>query len=91
MIRRLRESTWALLIALDILACTIWLAPLYVLGLASKPSGRRLISSYVGHAASNGHRWAKRAAAVIDWLAKDLGAGPDHCYRSWKKYEGRDD
>lgn len=91
MMARLRQSVWALLIAIDILACTVWLAPLYVLRLADKPSGRQMISSYVGRADFNGHRWARRAAAAIDWMAEMLGSGPSHCHRAWIKYDGRDD
>lgn len=48
---RLGTAVMALLKAIDILACTIWLAPLYVVGLADKPTGRRMISSYIGEAA----------------------------------------
>lgn len=90
MIARLGTSIMALLKALDILACTIWLAPLYVFGLADRPSGRQMISSYVGLAASNGHRWAKRAAAVIDWAFELMGDKPDHCRRAYLHYRGLD-
>ena len=40
MIARLGTAALALLIAIDVMLCTIWLAPLYVVGLADKPSGR---------------------------------------------------
>ncbi len=91
MIARLKVSTWAMLKAIDILACTLWLAPLYVVGLADRPSGRRMISSYVGMAAANGHRWARIAAAVIDWGAMRLGDDPSHCERAFLHYRGLDE
>lgn len=91
MIGRAKQSAWALLIALDILLCTLWLAPLYVFGLSGRPSGRQLISSYVGLAAHNGNRWAILAARVIDLMARLVGGGTDHCRRCWLKYVGRDD
>lgn len=84
------ESFIAFLIAVDILACTIWLAPLYVFGLADRPSGRQMISSYVGKAAFNGHRWARRLAAVINWAFELMGDGPDHCHRAYLHYRGKD-
>lgn len=71
---------------LDIIACFLWLAPLYIVGLADRPTGRQTISGYVGKAAFNGHRWGKRAAAVIDWLAIQVGDGPDHCHRAYLFY-----
>ncbi|MCB4861982.1 hypothetical protein K7W03_20530 [Sphingobium sp. PNB] len=77
--------------ALDILACALWLAPLYVVGLADCPTGRQMISSYVGQAANNGHRWAIIAASVIDHLARLLGDDPRHCERSFLKYRHLDD
>lgn len=91
MIARLRASVWALLLSIDILACTLWLAPLHVFGLADRPTGRMMISSYVGRAAHNGMRWGLIAAAVIDWLACRCGALPDHCERTWRFYHGKDD
>jgi hypothetical protein len=75
MLARLKESGFAFLIAFDVVACTVWLAPLYVFKLAERPTGRQLISGYVGRARANGHRWAIPAAAVIDTL---LGDG--HCH-----------
>lgn len=87
---RAAASFLALLRALDILACTLWLAPLYLLGLADKPSGRQMISSYIGKAAANGHRWAIRAAMVIDWCAVRLGDRPAHCWRAYQHYRGLD-
>ena len=90
MISRLTESFWAILIALDVLLCALWLAPLYALGLAGKPTGRQLISTYVGEAQHNGMKWAKVPAAVIDFGAELLGDGPDHCYRMYLKYHAID-
>lgn len=89
-IRRLGESLFALLIALDILACTLWLAPLYVVNLSDRPTGRRMISSYVGYAAANGHRWAEIMATAIDWAAMRLGDKPAHCDRAYRHYRGLD-
>ena len=88
---RAKEAAWALLRAFDILACTLWLAPLYVFRLADRPSGRMMISSYVGQAAFNGMRWGRRAAAVIDWLACRLGDEPYHCHRAFIRYRDLDD
>ena len=91
MIRRMGHCILPLLRSLDILACTIWLCCLYPFGLASRPSGREMISSYVGEAQFNGHRWAMRAAAVIDWCACRLGDRPDHCLRAFCHYQFLDD
>lgn len=90
MIGRLGDSAWALLKALDILACTLWLAPLYVVGLADRPSGRQMISSYVGKAAANGHRWAVIVGWLIDYGAVALGDAPQHCDRAYRHYLGLD-
>lgn len=90
MSQRLGIALFALLRALDILACTLWLAPLYVLALADRPSGRQMISSYVGKAASNGHRWGQIAARLIDRVAMLLGDRPDHCLRAYRHYRGLD-
>lgn len=81
---RLATAGIALLIALDVLLCTLWLAPLYVVGLASKPTGRQLISGYVGKARLNGQGWARVAGGVIDWIFARLGDGPDHCGRVYR-------
>ena len=85
MIARLGTAALALLIAIDVMLCTIWLAPLYVVGLADKPSGRQLISQYVGEAAINGHRWALLAEAVIDAM---FFWNPGHCRATFRKYGG---
>lgn len=91
MIRRMGEYILPLLRAVDILCCALWLSALYPFGLASRPSGRELISSYIGEAQHNGHRWAQRAAAVIDWMAERLGDRPDHCLRAFRHYQFLDD
>jgi hypothetical protein len=83
---RVGHSIVALLRALDLLVCTIWLSCLYPFGLADKPTGRHMISSYVGKAAHNGHSWGKRAARVIDWGAMRLGDAPEHCHRAYLFY-----
>lgn len=90
MINRLKVATIALLKAIDILACTIWLAPLYVVNLADRPSGRQMISSYVGKAMVNGHRWAWIVGGVIDWVFLPIDGKPDHCIRAYRHYKGRD-
>lgn len=90
MIRRLGESLVALLRAIDIVACTLWLAPLYVVGLADRPSGRQMISSYIGWAEANGHRWAVVAGWLIDRAALALGDRPGHCDRAYRHYRGLD-
>jgi len=83
-------SLRALITALDILACTIWLAPLYVVGLADRPSGRQMISSYIGKAEANGRYWGIAAADVIDALAECFGDRPGHCARAYRHYRGLD-
>lgn len=90
MIGRTKVAFWALLRALDILACTLWLAPLYVVNLADRPSGRQMISSYIGKAAVSGRRWAMIASSVIDRAAMLLGDKPDHCLRAFLHYRGLD-
>ena len=85
---RLATAGIALLIAIDVLICTLWLAPLYVAGLASKPTGRQLVSGYVGRAAINGHRWAIVVEGVIDWVFERIGDGPTHCARVYLRDRG---
>lgn len=81
------ESLVALLRALDLLVCTIWLAALYPFGLADRPTGRHMISSYVGKAATNGMAWGLRAEKVIDWVAELVGDAPHHCRRAYMFYK----
>jgi len=81
MITRVGHVIRGFLRLMDILLCFLWLAPLYIVGLADRPTGRQLVSGYVGKAAYNGHRWGVRAATVIDKLAEWLGDGADHCHR----------
>lgn len=91
LIERLKHSGFAILISLDILLCTIWQAVLYPLGLASKPSGRRMISSFVGEAAHNRHRWGIALAAILDRVFLWMGDRPDHCGRAFINYQNMDD
>lgn len=83
---RLADVIWAWLRVLDIVACTAWLSPLYLVGLASRPTGTQMISVYVGKAALNGVRWGVRAAGVIDRLAEWVGDEPNHCIRAYGSY-----
>jgi hypothetical protein len=83
MLRRLGHVVLALARMLDVVACTLWLCPLYLIGLASRPTGTAMISSYVGAAELGGMPWAIRAARIIDYIAKCLGDKPRHCYRSY--------
>jgi len=88
---RIRQSIFALLVTLTIALCTIWQGVLYPFGLASKPSGRRMTSSFVGEAAFNGHRWGIVLAAVIDRAFLLLGDKPQHCHRAFINYGVQDD
>lgn len=91
MISRLGHVLRAMLVLGDIALCLAWLAPLYLIGgerWASRPTGRQMISAYVGRAALNGMSWARRAAAVIDWIFERLGDRPDHCLRMATKFAG---
>ena len=91
MLTRIGHCTLAMLRALDLLACTAWLCLLYPFGLADRPTGREMVSSYVGRGAFHGRRWAIRAAAVIDWLFLHLGEAPDHCLRAYLFYSRLDE
>lgn len=82
-LRRLGHVLQALLIVLDIGVCWAWIAPLYLFGLADRPTGRQMISSYVGRASLNGHRWARIAARVIDAVM-----GKSHCLLMANRYAG---
>lgn len=83
---RCQHCALAMLRTADIAVCTVWLCVLYPWGLADRPTGRQLISGYVGKAAHNNQRWGLRAARAIDWLALRFGDGPDHCRRAWLFY-----
>lgn len=82
-IRRLGHVIQALLIVVDIVVCWAWIAPLYLFDLADRPTGRQMISCYVGRAAINGHRWARIAAKVIDAVM-----GKSHCLLMANRYAG---
>lgn len=90
-LRRVRESGFAFLVTLTIMLCTIWQGVLYPFGLAGKPSGRRMTSSFVGEAAFNGHRWGIVLAAMIDRVFLLLGDKPEHCHRAFINYGSQDD
>jgi hypothetical protein len=87
MISRLGQVAIALLLLLDGIACFLWLAPLYLVGLADRPSGHQLISAYVGRAAMNGRAWALRTERIINRIMAPL-TGPDHCRRAARHYAG---
>lgn len=80
---RLGHVALASVLLLDSIVCFAWLAPLYLLGLASRPNGHQLISAYTGRAAINGRAWALRLGSYIDEL---LGAG--HCRACAQQYAG---
>ena len=88
---RLWHSAFACLVSIDILLCTTWQGVLYPFGLASKPSGRRMVSSFVGEAAHNGHRWGIILAAILDRVFLWLGDQPRHCWRAFINYQNLDD
>lgn len=88
---RLRQSSFALLVTTTILICTLWQGVLYPFGLASKPSGRRMTSTFVGEAAANNQRWALVLAPIIDKVFMWLGDRPDHCERAYLGYSEQDD
>lgn len=88
MINRIFDVFKAFLILIDEIACFIWLAPLYIVGLADKCTGRQLISSYVGRAAINCMPWALRAEKVINFL---IFWQSDHCRRAARHYAGQAD
>lgn len=85
---RVLESVWAILVTMDVIACTIWLASLYVFNLAGKPTGRQTISGYVGKAAYNKNAWALRTQNVINHCASVCGDSPNHCYRMYLLGQG---
>lgn len=87
---RAKTAFLALGRARDIDWCTNWLVPLYIVALADRPSGRQMISSYVGKAAFNGHYWAIAVEHVIDSAAELLGDRPGHCLRAYLHYRGLD-
>ena len=86
---RLLDVLVALLVMIDVIGCTLWLSPLYLFGLAQRPTGRQLISSYVGYCAISediaGKRgWASVAADVIDAI---FWWQPNHCRATYQKLE----
>lgn len=87
---RCRECVLPFFLGLDIFACVIWLSLLYPFGLARKPTGREMISSYIGYCAFTGANWAVEAAKVLDWCACKLGDKPNHAQRAYLNYKGLD-
>jgi len=90
-VRRALGILRGLLMLADIMLCFAWLAPLYLIGgerWAARPNGHQMVSAYIGRAAINGHRWARRAARIIDWTFERLGDRPDHCARAARHYAG---
>jgi|SRR6478609_4423493 len=79
----------AFLRIVDLVACFLWLAPLYAISprFADRPNGRQLISWYVGKAAYNNAPWALRVEKIIDWLAVKVGDQPLHCRHSYDFYK----
>lgn len=86
-IQKLGHVALAVLRVTDIVLCLLWLSPLYLIGLADRPTGRQLISGYVGKAAHHGHKWAVPVARWIDWLACKLGDEKEHCRRAYEFYK----
>lgn len=82
-LQRLAHIMLAWLILLDVIACTAWLSPLYLIGLADRPTGRDLISAYVGRCAISGAPWALIAEDVINAL---FWWDDDHCRATYLKY-----
>lgn len=83
MIPRVAVSGRALIIALDVLVCAVWLGLLYPFRLCDRPNGRQTISGYVGKAALYGHKWAARVERAIDAVL-----GPGHCLRAYQRGQG---
>lgn len=79
---RFRAWFRALLIALDQLSYVILAAPKFLIVGGPCPSPVETISSKCGRMAAAGHRWARIAAAIIDFGARCLGSPPGHCQRA---------
>lgn len=78
---RFRPWLRAWLIALDQLAYVTLDFPAAMLGHPT-PSPCETISSKCGRMAAQGRRWARFAAAAIDWGAELTGSPPGHCARA---------
>lgn len=81
---RIVEGLFAIALCIDIVLCTLWLTPLYIFGLSDRPTGRQLISSYVGQAAINGHRWSIIPERIINTL---FFWEPNHCRSCARRYK----
>jgi len=57
-----------------------------VAGFADKPSGRQMISTYVGGALVANRKWAYYAAAIIDYFAYLITGKRDHCLLSYERF-----
>jgi len=86
--KRLLIFLMALGRTITILLCTLWFGPLYVVGLASKPTGRQMTSSYLGEALYNGQKWAIPIAGLVDSLFEELEGKSNHCLNTYLKYKG---
>lgn len=91
MLTRVGHCVLPCLMALDIFLTALWLSLLYPFGLARRPTGREMLSTYIGEALYNGMPWAVRMARVVDWAAMKLGDGPDHCLKSYDMYNLMDE
>lgn len=89
-VKRLLVFLMALARSTTIMLCTLWFGSLYVFGLASRPTGRQMTSSYVGEAFVNGHRWAVPVAFVIDFFIEEITGEKDHCVSTYLFYKSRE-
>ena len=85
--QRLNDCNWQAWVLVDIVAAFAIFWPLYLLGVIDDRPGNGLtISGYCGRNALLGHRWAKIAAAMIDWLFFTLTSQRDHCAKAYAKW-----
>lgn len=85
--QRLNDANWQAWVLIDIVAAFLIFWPLYILGLLTDRPGNGLtISGYCGRNAALGHRWARIAAAMIDWLFLALTSQRDHCWNAYAKW-----
>ncbi len=83
MIARFTAVVGQMLIAFDQFVQVLIFGFGYIVGLAKeRPYAAETISSRVGRADAKGARWARIAAAIIDWLAVAVGDAPNHCARN---------
>ena len=85
--QRLNDCNWQAWVLVDIVAAFAIFWPLYLLGVIDDRPGNGLtISGYCGRNALLGHRWAKIAAAMIDWLFFTLTSQRDHCAKAYTRW-----